>query len=62
LYPYAIRYVDLEVDVCVWPSGKAEKLDEEKLDEALEEGLVTKKLVEIVKEKAQEIMRHLVSK
>jgi len=62
LYPYAIRYVDLEVDVCVWPSGKAETLDEEKLDEALEEGLVTKKLVEIVKEKTQEIMKRLVSK
>jgi len=61
LYPYAIRYVDLEVDVCVWPSGKAEKLDEEKLDEALKEGLVTERLVEIVREKAQRIMKSLVS-
>ncbi len=62
LYPYAIRYVDLEVDVCVWPSGKVEKLDEEKLDEALKEGLVTERLVRIIKEKAQQIMKSLVSK
>ena len=62
LYPYAIRYVDLEVDVCVWPNGKVEKLDEEKLDEALEEGLVTERLVKIVRAKAQQIMKSLVSK
>jgi Ribonuclease G/E len=62
LYPYAIRYVDLEVDVCVWPSGKVEKLDEEKLDEALKEGLVTERLVKIIREKTQQIMKSLVSK
>ena len=62
LYPYAIRYVDLEIDVCVWPNSKVEKLDEEKLDEALEEGLVTDRLVKIVREKAQQIMKSLVSK
>ena len=62
LYPDAIRYVDLEVDVCVWPSGKVEKLDEEKLDEALKEELITKRLAEIVREKAQQIMKSLVSK
>lgn len=61
LYPYAIRYVDLEVDVCVWPSGKVEKLDEEKLDGALKEGLVTERLVEIVREKTKRILKGLAS-
>jgi len=61
LYPHAIRYVDLEVDICVWPNGKVEKLDEEKLDEALKEGLVTERLVKIAKEKTQQIMKSLVS-
>jgi len=57
LYPHGIRYVDLEVDVCVWPNGTVRKLDEEKLEKAAEEGLVTEKLVRIVKEKMQEIMK-----
>lgn len=55
LYPHGIRYVDLEVDVCVWPNGMVRKLDEEKLENAVEEGLVTEKLVKIVKEKLQEL-------
>lgn len=55
LYPHGIRYVDLEVDVCVWPNGTVRKLDEEKLEKAVEEGLVTEKLVKIVKEKLREL-------
>jgi Ribonuclease G/E len=59
LYPYGIRYVDLEVDVCIWPNGRVEKLDEEKLEKAMEEGLVSEKLVKIVKEKLAEITKNL---
>lgn len=59
LYPHGIRYVDLEVDVCVWPNGKVKKLDEKKLKEAAAEGIITPKLVRIVKEKLQEIMKEL---
>jgi len=57
LYPYGIRYVDLEVDVCIWPDGRVKVLDEDKLDNAVAEGLVTEKLVRIVREKLQEIMK-----
>lgn len=56
LYPYGVRYVDLETDVCVWPDGRVKVLDEEKLDNALADGLVTEKLVGIVREKLQKIM------
>jgi protein associated with RNAse G/E len=59
LYPHGIRYVDLEVDVCVWPNGKVQKLDEKKLKEAAADGIITPKLVKIIKEKLQEIMRDL---
>ena len=55
LYPHGIRYVDLEVDICVWPNGTVRKLDEEKLEKAAAEKVVTEKLVEIVREKLQEI-------
>jgi len=57
VYPYAIRYVDLEADVCVWPDGRVETLEMEKLGEAAAKGLVTERLVAIVKEKISEIMR-----
>lgn len=56
LYPYAIRYIDLEADVCVWPNGRVETIDVEKLEEALKKGLVTEKLVTIVKEKISKII------
>jgi hypothetical protein len=57
LYPYGIRYVDLEVDVCVWPSGRVGKVDEEKLESAAVEGVVTKRLVEMVKKKVRELLQ-----
>jgi len=59
LYPHGIRYVDLEVDVCVWPDGRIETLDEEKLEKASKEGLVSRKLIKIVKEKLTEVVEKL---
>ena len=59
LYPHGIRYVDLEVDVCIWPNGRVKKLDEKKLKEATAEGIITPKLARILKEKVQEIMKEL---
>ncbi|MGQ9459641.1 MAG: DUF402 domain-containing protein [Candidatus Bathyarchaeaceae archaeon] len=57
LYPHGIRYIDLEVDICIWPNGRVAKLDEEKLKEAMAEGIITQKLVKIVEEKLREIMK-----
>jgi hypothetical protein len=59
LYPQGIRYVDLEVDVCVWPNGKVKKLDEKKLKEATAEDIIAPRLARIVKEKVQRIMKDL---
>jgi Ribonuclease G/E len=61
LYPRKIRYVDLEVDICIWPDGKTKILDEEKLEDAFAQGLITKKLTEIVKEKMQSITKTMAS-
>ena len=57
VYPNAIRYVDLEVDVCVKPDGTSKILDVEKLGEALEKGVISKKLFETVKEKVKQITK-----
>lgn len=57
LYPHGIRYVDLEVDVCVWPNGRVGKVDEKKLEYAAEEGIVTQRLVETVKKKVRDLMK-----
>lgn len=59
LYPHGIRYVDLEVDVCVWPNGRVRVLDEKKLEDAATEGLITQKLVKNVKKKLRELVKEL---
>jgi len=55
VYPNAIRYVDLEVDICIQPDGTVKILDAEKLEKALEKSFISKKLFQIVEEKTKEI-------
>lgn len=55
IYPTAIRYVDLEVDISIRPDGTVKILDMEKLEKAFEKRFISKKLFEMVKEKAKEI-------
>jgi len=59
LYPYGIRYVDLEADICVWPDGRFEIFDFEKLEEALRKGVVTERLVETVKRKLTDLVESI---
>jgi Ribonuclease G/E len=49
VYPEAIRYVDLEVDVCIHPNGETKIIDMEKLEKAFENGILNKVLFEKVK-------------
>jgi protein associated with RNAse G/E len=56
LYPYGIRYVDLELDVCVWPDRSVKLLDEEKLEEAVMKGFITERLSQNIKAKAEAIL------
>jgi hypothetical protein len=55
IYPKAIRYVDLEIDVCIGLDGVKKVLDAEKLEQALENGYISKKLFEMIREKTREL-------
>jgi len=55
-YPSKIRYVDLEVDVCVWPDGKMEKIDLEKLEQRVSEGYISERLSNLVRAKLEETL------
>jgi Ribonuclease G/E len=50
IYPDAVRYIDLEVDVCVRPDGEIKVVDMEKLEKALERGVISQTLFEKVKD------------
>jgi len=54
IYPRAIRYVDLEVDVCLCPDSPCKIVDMEKLEQAHSKGYISRKLLEIIKEKVKE--------
>jgi protein associated with RNAse G/E len=51
-----IRYVDLEIDLCVYPDNSVKVVDEEKLEEALAKGTVSEKLYNMVKGKVDSII------
>ncbi|MEM3577193.1 MAG: DUF402 domain-containing protein [Candidatus Bathyarchaeia archaeon] len=57
VYPQTLRYVDLEVDVCILPDGTTKVLDMEKLEKALERGLISKAFFQKILEKVEEIKR-----
>jgi Ribonuclease G/E len=61
IYPYGIRYVDLELDVCFLPDGQIRKVDEDKLEKAVENGVVSANLANKVKMKAQKILEDLLN-
>ncbi len=50
IYPFEVRYIDLEVDVCIRPDGETKVLDMEKLEKASEKGMVSEALFEKVKD------------
>jgi hypothetical protein len=59
VYPQTIRYVDLEVDVCILPDGTTKVLDMEKLERALEKGFISRALFQKIIEKVEEIKKGL---
>jgi len=59
LYPTKVRYVDLEVDICMWPDGRIRQIDVEKLDEKVQWGYVSEKLKETVSEKIESILNSM---
>jgi len=59
IYPSKIRYVDLEADICMWPDGRIQKIDFEKLDEIVRRGYISERLRKTVYEKIGEILDNL---
>ncbi len=55
VYPKAIRYVDLEVDICLCPDGTVKVLDMEKLEKAKKKGFISNKFFQTVKEKSENL-------
>ena len=56
VYPNAIRYVDLEVDICIRPDGTVKVLDMERLEKALENQVISQRLFAKVTEIVQQIL------
>lgn len=48
-YPSKIRYIDLEVDVCVFPGEEVKVVDMDLLERAAGELIITEKLLETVR-------------
>lgn len=59
MYPSKIRYVDLEVDICMWPDGRIQKIDFEKIDEMVMGGYVSERLRKIIYENIEVILNNL---
>ncbi|WP_137283878.1 DUF402 domain-containing protein [Halorussus salinisoli] len=59
LFPDAARYVDLHVDVVKFPDGEVERVDDDELDEAVEDGDVAPDLAEKARSVASSVERAL---
>ncbi|NHX35406.1 MULTISPECIES: DUF402 domain-containing protein [Halolamina] len=57
LFPDAVRYVDLHVDVIKYPDGTVERVDDDELDAAVEAGEVPETLAEKARSVAASIER-----
>ncbi|MFP3984782.1 MAG: ribonuclease E/G [Candidatus Bathyarchaeia archaeon] len=57
LYPRWIRYVDLEVDVCLFPDGVVQVLDDDELEKAVAKGFVSEKLAVLVKDELSNVLK-----
>jgi len=59
LYPRKIRYVDLEVDICIWPDGKISTIDMDKLQKRISMGYISERIEEITKERIEKILNSI---
>ena len=55
--PSQVRYVDLEVDICLWPDGRVRVLDEDLLQAAVEEGVITARLAEEAMAEVERVLK-----
>lgn len=60
LYPDRLRYVDMEVDICIWPDGRISVLDTPFLADAVKENLVSRNLHHFIEQKTRELTKNFV--
>ncbi|MEM3550134.1 MAG: ribonuclease E/G [Candidatus Bathyarchaeia archaeon] len=58
VYPKAIRYVDLEVDICIHPDFKIKVVDMEKLEKAYKKGVINQRLFENIRDKVKALVEN----
>ncbi len=56
IYPGRIRYIDLEIDVVRLPGGELTLIDEDKLEQAMREGLITEELAQSARKVARALL------
>lgn len=59
LYPHALRYVDLEVDICMLQDGTLSVVDEEKLEKEVRKGRISEMLAKMILQKVSEVKKQL---
>jgi len=59
VFPNMIRYIDLEVDVVLWPNGEYKIIDMEELESAHNMGIVTEFVIENAKKAIKEIENNI---
>lgn len=59
LFPDVVRYVDLHVDVIKYPDGEVERVDDDELDAAVEDGDLSEELADKARQVASSIERAL---
>lgn len=61
LYPHAVRYLDLEIDVARWPYGRVEVVDRRELADAVRAGYISEALAHRATEVAEGVCATLKS-
>ncbi|MCS7120239.1 MAG: DUF402 domain-containing protein [Nitrososphaerota archaeon] len=56
VYPGRIRYVDLEVDICVWPNGEFKVLDVDKFEEYIHAGYLCQRIKNTVEKEIEKVV------
>jgi len=61
IYSSYIRYIDLDLDVIIWPDGHGEIIDESKLKDAESRGVITKSFANKIRNLAEDLLNRYLS-
>ena len=61
IYSSYLRYIDLDLDVIIWPDGHGEIIDESKLKDAESRGVITKSFANKIRNLAEDLLNRYLS-